>query len=249
MDSSVRILTIIPTYNEIEALPITVDRLRAAVPESDVLIVDDNSPDGTGELADEMQSADPQIHVLHRRAKNGLGGAYIAGFRWGLERDYDVLIELDADGSHQPEQLPDLIEEIDEADLVIGSRWVPGGAVVNWPLHRELISRAGSLYSRTMLGLKVRDITAGYRVFRRSTIEDIDLSSIESVGYGFQVDMTFRVARQGKTIVEVPITFVERTLGASKMSSGIVVEAMKNVTRWGLAARAKTLCQKIGGGS
>ncbi|GAA3052635.1 MULTISPECIES: polyprenol monophosphomannose synthase [Actinomycetes] len=241
-----KILTIIPTYNEIEALPITVQRLRAAVPESDVLVVDDNSPDGTGQLAERMGHQDPQIQVLHRRAKNGLGGAYIAGFRWGLDQGYDVLIELDADGSHQPEQLPDLIAKIDEADLVIGSRWVPGGAVVNWPFHRELISRAGSLYSRTMLGLGVRDITAGYRVFRRSTLEDVDLGSIESVGYGFQVDMTFRVARQRKTIVEVPITFVERTLGASKMSSDIVVEAMLNVTRWGLAARAQTLAGRLG---
>ncbi|GAA1186085.1 glycosyltransferase [Nesterenkonia xinjiangensis] len=241
-----KILTIIPTYNEIEALPITVQRLRAAVPESDVLVVDDNSPDGTGQLAERMGHEDPQIHVLHRRAKNGLGGAYIAGFRWGLDREYDVLVELDADGSHQPEQLPDLIAKIDEADLVIGSRWVAGGAVVNWPLHREVISRAGSLYSRTLLGLPVRDITAGFRVFRRSTLEDIDLNSIESVGYGFQVDMTFRVARQRKTIVEVPITFVERTLGASKMSSDIVVEAMLNVTRWGLGARAEALSGRFG---
>lgn len=238
-------LTIIPTYNEIESLPITVERLRAAVPESDVLIVDDNSPDGTGDLAEEMRKSDQQIHVLHRTAKNGLGGAYIAGFRWGLERDYDIFVELDADGSHQPEQLPDLLAAVDEADLVIGSRWVPGGSVVNWPVHRKLISRAGSLYSRTLLGLKVRDITAGYRAFRRSTLEDIDLSSIESVGYGFQVDMTFRVARQRKTIAEVPITFVERTLGASKMSSDIVVEAMANVTKWGLSARGRTLIKRF----
>lgn len=240
-----KILTIIPTYDEVEALPITVRRLREAVPESDVLIVDDNSPDGTGRLAEALSVEDPMIQVMHRRAKNGLGGAYIAGFRWGLARDYDVLIELDADGSHQPEQLPELIARIDQADLVIGSRWVPGGSVVNWPLHRELISRAGSLYSRTMLGLRVRDITAGYRVFRRSTLEDIDLSSIESVGYGFQVDMTFRVARQGKTIIEVPITFVERTLGASKMSAGIVVEAMVNVSAWGVQARAAALVRKF----
>ncbi|WP_120005311.1 polyprenol monophosphomannose synthase [Nesterenkonia muleiensis] len=237
-------LTIIPTYNEIEALPTTVDRLRAAVPETDVLIVDDNSPDGTGELAEQMSAADDHIHVLHRTKKDGLGGAYIAGFTWGLERDYDAFVELDADGSHQPEQLPDLLAAIETADLVIGSRWVSGGSVVNWPLHRELISRAGSLYSRTLLGLKVRDITAGFRVFRRSTLEDIDLSSIESVGYGFQVDMTFRVAGQGKTITEVPITFVERTLGESKMSGGIVVEAVANVTKWGLTARAKALARR-----
>ncbi|MDR5711280.1 polyprenol monophosphomannose synthase [Nesterenkonia flava] len=240
-----KILTVIPTYNEIDALPTTVDRLRAAVPESEVLIVDDNSPDGTGDLADEMSAADEMIHVLHRTQKNGLGGAYIAGFQWGLARDYDAFVELDADGSHQPEQLPDLLSRLDESDLVIGSRWVPGGSVVNWPLHREVISRTGSFYSRTMLGLKVRDITAGFRVFRRSTLEDIDLSSIESVGYGFQVDMTFRVARQGKVITEVPITFVERTLGESKMNGGIVLEAVANVTKWGLAARAETLTQKI----
>lgn len=244
---NMKILTIIPTYNEIDALPTTIDRLRAAVPHSDVLIVDDNSPDGTGELAEEMSAADSAIHVLHRTQKNGLGGAYIAGFGWGLERDYDAFVELDADGSHQPEQLPDLLAKIDEADLVIGSRWVSGGSVVNWPLHREVISRAGSFYSRTMLGLKVRDITAGFRVFRRSTLEDIDLNSIESVGYGFQVDMTFRVARQGKTIAEVPITFVERTLGESKMSGGIVLEAMTNVTKWGLAARAETLRKRFSG--
>lgn len=238
-------LTIIPTFNEIDALPTTVDRLRAAVPHSDVLIVDDNSPDGTGDLAEEMSAADPQIHVVHREEKNGLGGAYIRGFQWGLSRDYDAFVELDADGSHQPEQLPELLEALEGADLVIGSRWVRGGAVVNWPLHREFISRAGSFYSRTMLGLSVRDITAGYRVFRRSTLEDIDLTEIESVGYGFQVDMTFRVARQGKTIREVPITFVERTVGESKMSGGIVLEAVANVTKWGLSARAKTVASKV----
>lgn len=240
-----KILTIIPTYDEIDALPGTVARLRAAVPTSDVLIVDDNSPDGTGDFAEELADQDPQINVLHRKSKNGLGGAYIAGFHWGLERGYDVLVELDADGSHQPEQLPKLLAKIDEADLVIGSRWVPGGSVVNWPLHRVAISRAGSLYSRTLLGLKVRDITAGFRVFRRSVLEEIDLGSIESVGYGFQVDMTFRVASMGKTIAEVPITFVERTQGESKMSSNIVVEAMINVTRWGLRARTRTLGQKL----
>ncbi|WP_010524967.1 polyprenol monophosphomannose synthase [Nesterenkonia sp. F] len=241
-----KILTIIPTYDEIEALPITLDRLQAAVPETDVLVVDDNSPDGTGDYADELAAKDSRIHVLHRTAKNGLGGAYIAGFRWGLERGYDALIELDADGSHQPEQLPDLLAALDRADLVIGSRWVDGGGVVNWPLHRKLISRAGSLYSRTLLGLPVRDITAGYRVFRREALESVDFDDVESVGYGFQVDMTFRLARQGRTIVEVPITFVERTLGASKMSGDIVVEAMLNVTRWGLTARAETLGRRLG---
>ncbi|RZU61397.1 polyprenol monophosphomannose synthase [Zhihengliuella halotolerans] len=236
-----RVLTIIPTFNELEALPVTVDRLRAAVPDSDVLIADDNSPDGTGELADRMAAEDSNIHVMHRRGKEGLGAAYIAGFRWALERDYDVIVELDADGSHRPEDLPSLLAKVPDAHLVIGSRWVPGGSVVNWPLHRKLISRAGSLYSRTMLGLPVRDITAGFRAFRRETLEAIDFDAIESVGYGFQVDMTFRVAQLGFTITEVPITFVERELGVSKMSGNIVVEAMLNVTRWGLSARWKKL--------
>lgn len=236
-----RVVTIIPTYNEIESLPLTLGRLRAAVPSSDVLIVDDNSPDGTGELADRAAAADSQVHVLHRTGKEGLGAAYIAGFRWGMERGYDLLVEMDADGSHRPEQLQSLLDVVDEADLVIGSRWVRGGRVENWPLRRTLLSRAGSLYSRTMLGLPVRDITAGFRVFRRTTLEALDLSAVESVGYGFQVDMTFRVARLGLRIVEVPITFVERELGASKMSGNIVLEAIVNVTRWGLHARWKKL--------
>ena len=237
-----RVLTIIPTYNEIESLPKTLQRLRAAVPDSDVLIADDNSPDGTGAYADEQAARDPQVHVLHRKGKEGLGAAYIAGFRWGLENGYDILVEMDADGSHKPEQLPLLLEASKAgADLVIGSRWVPGGSVVNWPLHRKLLSRAGSTYSRLMLGIGTRDITAGYRAFRRNTLERLDLEAVESVGYGFQVDMTFRVARLGMTIVEVPITFVEREFGASKMSGNIVFEAMANVTKWGLSARWQKL--------
>lgn len=240
-----RVLTIIPTYNEIESLPKTLSRLRSAVPDSDVLIADDNSPDGTGAYADEIAAKDPQVHVLHRKGKEGLGAAYIAGFRWGLERDYDVLVEMDADGSHKPEQLPLLLAASEAgADLVIGSRWVPGGSVVNWPLHRKLLSRAGSTYSRFMLGIRVRDITAGYRAFRRTTLEKLDLSSVDSVGYGFQVDMTFRVARMGLRITEVPITFVEREFGASKMSGNIVFEAISNVTKWGLGARWKKLTSR-----
>ncbi|MBF4995192.1 polyprenol monophosphomannose synthase [Arthrobacter gandavensis] len=240
-----RVLTIIPTYNEIESLPKTLQRLRAAVPDSDVLIADDNSPDGTGAYADERAALDPAVHVLHRKGKEGLGAAYIAGFRWGLEHGYDVLVEMDADGSHKPEQLPLLLEaSAAGADLVIGSRWVPGGSVVNWPLHRKLLSRAGSTYSRLMLGIPVRDITAGYRAFRRSTLEKLDLSAVESVGYGFQVDMTFRVARLGLKITEVPITFVEREFGASKMSGNIVFEAIANVTKWGMAARWAKLTRR-----
>lgn len=242
----VRVITIIPTYNELESLPLTVGRLRKAVPDADVLIADDNSPDGTGELADKMAAEDSQIHVMHRKGKEGLGAAYIAGFRWALERDYDVIVEMDADGSHMPEQLPRLLQASAEcADLVIGSRWVKGGEVVNWPLSRKIISRGGSFYSRTLLGLPLKDITAGYRAFKRETLEAIDFDAIESRGYGFQVDMTFRVAMLGMRIVEVPVTFVERELGDSKMSGNIVVEAMLNVTRWGLSARWKKLTGKL----
>lgn len=236
-----RVVTIIPTFNERESLPLTLGRLRAAVPHSDVLVVDDNSPDGTGKLADDIAREDTAVHVLHRKGKEGLGAAYIAGFRWALDRGYDVLVEMDADGSHQPEQLPALLEAVSGAHLVIGSRWVPGGSVVNWPFHRKLLSRGGSFYSRIMLGLGVRDITAGYRAFQRETLEALDLDEVASVGYGFQVDMTFRVAKTGRKIVEVPITFVEREYGDSKMSGNIVLEAIANVTRWGLAARWSAL--------
>lgn len=240
-----RVLTIIPTYNELESLPKTLTRLREAAPSVDVLIADDNSPDGTGDLADEFAAADPQVKVLHRKSKEGLGAAYIAGFIWGLDEGYDVLVEMDADGSHQPEQLPLLLDAIEQgADLVLGSRWVPGGKVVNWPQHRKLISRGGSLYSRILLGVKYRDITGGYRAFRRETLEQINLSKVDSVGYGFQVDMLWRVAQLGLKIVEVPITFVEREFGASKMSGNIFQEAVLNVTKWGLTARWNKLTGK-----
>lgn len=240
-----RVLTIIPTYNELESLPKTLTRLREAVPSVDVLIADDNSPDGTGELADRFAAADPQVKVLHRKGKEGLGAAYIAGFNWGLEAGYDVLVEMDADGSHQPEQLPLLLDAVEQgADLVLGSRWVPGGKVVNWPLHRKLISRGGSLYSRILLGVRYRDITGGYRAFRRETLEQIDLTKVDSVGYGFQVDMLWRAAQLGLKIVEVPITFVEREFGASKMSGNIFQEAVLNVTKWGLTARWNKLTGK-----
>lgn len=240
-----RILTIIPTYNELESLPKTLGRLRSAVPSSDVLVADDNSPDGTGELADRIAAEDPQVHVMHRKGKEGLGAAYIAGFKWALERNYDVVVEMDADGSHQPEQLPSLLEAVEQgADLVIGSRWVQGGTVVNWPVYRELISRTGSTYARLMLGLSIKDMTAGYRAFRRTTLEKLDLDGVESVGYGFQVDLAWRIARMGLEVVEVPVTFVERELGSSKMSGNIVVEAMINVTKWGFKDRWKQLTHR-----
>ena len=225
-----RVLTIIPTYNEIESLPGTLTRLRAAVPHSDVLIADDNSPDGTGAWAAEFAATDPSVHVLHRTGKEGLGAAYLAGFAWGLAAGYDVLVEMDADGSHQPEQLPLLLDAIDQgADLVLGSRWVPGGKVV---------------YSRVILGIPIRDVTGGYRAFRRTTLEALDLDAVESVGYGFQVDMLWRVCQQGLKVIEVPITFVEREFGVSKMSGNIVQEAMLNVTKWGLTARWRALTNR-----
>ncbi|MGG5174208.1 polyprenol monophosphomannose synthase [Pseudarthrobacter sp. J1763] len=237
-----RVLTIIPTFNELESLPKTLGRLRAAVPASDVLVVDDNSPDGTGQLADSLAAEDSQVHVLHRKGKEGLGAAYIAGFKWGLEAGYDVLVEMDADGSHKPEQLPLLLDAVEQgADLAIGSRWVKGGSVVNWPLYRQLISRAGSTYARLMLGMGIKDITAGFKAFRRTTLEAIGLDQVASVGYGFQVDLKWRTAKLGLKIVEVPVTFVEREFGSSKMSGNIVVEAMINVTKWGLADRWKRL--------
>lgn len=242
-----RVLTIIPTYNEIESLPITLGRLREANPEVDVLVVDDGSPDGTGAWADERSAADAKVHVLHRAEKNGLGGAYLAGFAWGLERGFDVLVEMDADGSHQPEQLPRLLDAIHGADLVIGSRRVPGGKMVNWPAHRKLISMCGSLYPRLMLGLDLTDITAGYRAYRAQVLREMDLAAVQSKGYGFQVDMTFRTARLGKRIVEVPITFVEREFGESKMSGNIITEAVTNVTKWGLQARWEKLRQLVSG--
>ena len=237
-------LVIIPTYNERESLPTALARTRAAVPEADILVADDNSPDGTGGIADDAAAADPKIHVLHRPGKQGLGKAYVAGFGWALERDYDLVVEMDADGSHRPEQLPSLLERVlrgDGADLVIGSRWVPGGEVVNWPRHRELLSRGANTYVRLMLGLPVRDATAGFRVFRADALRRLPLDEIESQGYCFQVDMTMRVHRDGGRIAEVPISFVERAEGVSKMSRDIIIEALTRTTAWGVRHRATQL--------
>ena len=244
MDS--KTLIVIPTYNELEALPIVVRRLRAAQPEAHVLVVDDNSPDGTGELADRMAADDANIRVLHREGKGGLGGAYIAGFKWGIEHGYEVLVEMDADCSHQPEELGRLLKAVQEgADLAIGSRYVPGGKTVNWPWYRQFLSRGGNTYTRAVLGTRIHDITAGYRAFRSSAIERVDLDTIESVGYCFQVDLGWRTELAGLKVVEVPITFVEREIGDSKMDSSIIVESMSRITRWGRTARAKTLSRKL----
>jgi dolichol-phosphate mannosyltransferase len=238
----VRVLTIIPTYNEIESLPRTLDRLRAVAPATDVLVVDDNSPDGTGAAADTVAAADSAVHVLHRQGKEGLGAAYIAGFRWGLDAGYDILVEMDADGSHQPEELQRLLDALDRgADMVKGSRWIRGGKVVNWPLHRKLLSLGGSLYSRILLGVRVKDITGGFNAFRAETLKKIDLESVESVGYCFQVDLTWKTLKAGLDVREVPITFVEREFGDSKMSGGIVLESIILVTKWGLRSRWRKL--------
>ncbi|MGE5694529.1 MAG: polyprenol monophosphomannose synthase [Candidatus Sericytochromatia bacterium] len=236
---SQRTLAIIPTYNERESLPLIVERLQNALPDVHILVVDDGSPDGTGELADQLAAADPnRIHVMHRTAKDGLGAAYLAGFAWGLRNGYSVLVEMDADGSHAPEQLSRLLSALDAgADLAIGSRYVPGGEVRNWPWRRLVLSRTANWYSRTLLGARVNDITAGYRAYRREVLEKIDLSAVESKGYCFQIDLTWRTINNGFTIAEVPITFVERELGVSKMSGSNIREAVVKVAQWGIRGR------------
>lgn len=232
-------IMVIPTYNEIDNIETVVARLRAAVPETDVLIVDDSSPDGTGELADRLAQQDPQVHVLHRTAKSGLGAAYLAGFTWALDRGYARIGEMDADGSHLPEQLPRLVAALEDADLVIGSRYVPGGAIENWSRRREFISRAGNVYVRMLLGMSVRDATAGFRLFRRETLERIDLTQVESQGYVFQADLAFRVWDAEMRVREVPITFVERVHGESKMTADVARESLRRITRWGIAERRR----------
>lgn len=235
------ILVVIPTYDERENIERIVGRVTLSVADAHLLVVDDGSPDGTGKIADELADADPRIHVLHRAEKAGLGAAYIAGFDWGLARGYDVLVEMDADGSHAPEQLPRLLSALDEADLVLGSRYVPGGAVVNWPRSREIISRGGNVYTQLALGMRVRDATGGYRAFRRTVLEGIDYAGVSSQGYCFQVDLVRRAFDAGFRVVEVPITFVERERGESKMSGKIVREAFLRVTQWGARHRAQQL--------
>lgn len=236
-----RIIMVVPTYNEADNLAWIVSRLHAAQPDVEVLVVDDESPDGTGSIADRLATDDDRVQVLHRSAKGGLGAAYLAGFAWALERGYDVIGEMDADGSHQPEQLGALIAAIEEADLVIGSRWVPGGAVVNWPVRRELLSRGGNLYVRLLLGISVRDATAGYRLFQRTALERLDLGQVRSTGYVFQTDLVWRALHCGLVVREVPIEFVERVRGESKMSGTVATESLKRITEWGVRERREQL--------
>lgn len=231
-------LVVIPTYKERESVAETVSRVRAAVPEASVLVVDDSSPDGTGELADELAAADAAVHVMHRTTKDGLGAAYLDAFAWALDRGFDPIVQLDADGSHLPEQLPRLLDALDSGtDLVIGSRWIPGGSIENWPRHRQWLSRGGSAYARWVLRLPTRDVTAGYRVFRADALRRIRLDDVHTRGYGFQVDMLWHAREAGLTVVEVPVTFIERIRGRSKMSPAIVLEAMARITWWGIRSR------------
>jgi dolichol-phosphate mannosyltransferase len=240
------VLVVVPTYNESGNLERIVARLLEAVPSAHVLVADDNSPDGTGEIADRLAAEDSRVHVLHRPVKEGLGRAYVAGFRWGLARDYDVICEMDADGSHPPEQLPELLAALENADLVLGSRWVPGGRVENWPRTRELFSRSANLYTRIALGMPLRDATAGFRAYRRATIEAIDLDNVASLGYAFQIDLALRAIRAGFRVVEVPIVFTEREFGRSKMSRREISEALTRVTVWGVRHRAHQLRERLG---
>ena len=241
-----RILVIIPTYNESENVERIVARVHLSVPEAHVLVVDDASPDGTGKIADELAAADDAVRVVHRPGKGGLGAAYKHGFAVALEAGYDVIGEMDADGSHQPEQLPKLLAALGpkdgrKADLVLGSRWVRGGRVVNWPKSREVLSRGGNLWTRIALGVPLKDATGGFRGFDRRTLLGIGLDDVASAGYCFQVDLVWRAVKAGFRVVEVPITFVERQYGDSKMSQRIVVEALVLTTAWGAKHRAEQL--------
>ena len=225
-----RYLVIVPTYNERESLPRLLPLVLAKDPRIEVLVVDDGSPDGTGELATEMARSEPRVHVLRRTDKQGLGPAYLAGFRWGLERGYDLLVEMDADLSHHPDNLPTFIEKAHEYDVVIGSRYVGGRVtVVNWPMSRLLISYFGSWYARSITGVPVRDLTGGYNCWRRSVLGALDLSRVQSNGYMFQIELKFRAWRKGFRVVEIPIVFTERREGTSKMSKKIVREAVWKV--------------------
>lgn len=242
-----RTIVLMPTYDEREALPVTADRLLAAVPDVTLLVIDDGSPDGTGDVADAMAAADSRVRVLHRSSKQGLGAAYLAGMRLAIDEGFDLVVEMDADGSHPADALPAMLAAAERADLVIGSRWVEGGGTVDWPIQRQLISRAGTRYAQLALGIDVADMTAGYRVYRAELLRRILARPVSSQGYCFQIDMTRRADDLDARIAEVPITFREREVGVSKMSGGIVVEALRNVTAWGIGRRARQVVDALRG--
>lgn len=224
-------LILIPTYNERDNLIPFVQAVRAALPEADLLIIDDNSPDGTGSLADTCASEDPGVHVLHRPGKQGLGRAYLGGFSWALARDYSHVFEIDADFSHNPKDLPRLLAATDTADIALGCRWMAGGGVSGWPLRRLALSRFGNLYARVILGVRYHDLTGGFKCFTRKALEEIDLSRISAVGYGFQIETTWRALQAGLSVTEVPIHFTDRVDGVSKMSGHTFKEALILVWR------------------
>ena len=231
---SSKTLIIIPTYQESENIISILERVQAANPEANVLVVDDSSPDGTGQIVERMMKSNSKIQLLTNSVKGGLGKAYVKGFKWGLSKDFDIFVEMDADGSHAPEQLPSILKNLDECDVSLGSRWVPGGRIENWPISRQILSKGGNLYTRLMLGFKVKDATGGYRAYKREVLETIDLDSIESQGYCFQVDMVRRSLAFGFKVCETPIVFTEREAGNSKMSRQIVIEAFTRIGFWGL---------------
>ena len=241
-----RVLVIIPTYNEAENIRLIVERVRRSVPSVDILVADDNSPDGTGDIADELAASDNHMFVLHRPGKQGLGAAYVAGFGWAKDKGYDVVVEMDADGSHAPEELPKLLDALRDCDVVLGTRYVPGGSVHNWPLHRLALSRGGNIYIRMALGMPFRDATGGYRAYRMGVLDKIDVGTVASQGYSFQVELAWRSYRHGFRVAEVPITFTERERGASKMSGNIFKEQLLRVTGWGLQVRRDALMAKLG---
>lgn len=232
-----RVLVVLPTYNEIQNIEKMLNALRATVASADILVVDDGSPDGTGERAEALARELGQISVLHRTSKNGLGSAYRAGFAWGLSAGYDTLVEIDCDFSHDPAHLPTMLKLAEQYEVVIGSRYVAGGSIPAWSTSRKLLSRGGNRYASMMLALKVADSTAGYRVYRESALAKIDFETVHADGYGFQIEMTYRARRGGASIVETPISFTDRTLGVSKMSGNIIIEALWLVTKWGVARR------------
>ena len=241
-----KVLVIVPTYNERESLPVIISGIRQAEPDVHILIADDNSPDGTGEVADGLSSSDNSVHVLHRLAKAGLGAAYLDAFNWAKSNGYNVVVEMDADGSHRPQDLTKILDALTNNDVVLGSRWIKDGRVVNWAKSREVLSRGGNLYTRMWLGIPIHDATGGFRAYRMTALAVMNTDQVESQGYCFQVDMAWRAVKANLRVAEVPITFVERELGESKMDGSIVKEALWRVTQWGIEKRYSDLKRVFG---